>query len=70
MSVSWTGFLSILNQYRSSHNLKNLHIGNWDANVQKNDKTAAAICKFRENFANIKNKIADFKNLLYLYTIS
>lgn len=42
------------------------YIGNWDANVQKNDKIAVAKCKFRENFAKIKYKIVGFKNMLYL----
>ena len=37
--------------------------------MQKNVKMAVAIYKFRENLAKIKNKIADFKNLLYLYAI-
>ena len=46
-----------------------IHIGNWDANVQKNDIMAVAICKFRETLAKTKDKIADFKNLLYLYSI-
>ena len=30
---------------------------------------AVAICEFRETLAKTKDKIADFKNLLYLYTI-